>query len=122
MKHLVLRNVLGHNPRKHEVSIEEISDRPRNKISRKIITKYFVKERYDSESLDDLKGWIELDRKGEKPLNCHVLTTINTRTGESKVVCKALGVFYLVYGLTVYKIVFVNEIKIQVLEEKKVRK
>ena len=122
MRRLVYRNIFGNNPRKHEVSMEEISDRKKSRISRKIITKYFVKDRYVADDVEDIKLWIKLNKKYDDPSNCHILTTIDSKTGENKMVCKAMGTFYVVCELTVFKLVYINEIKVQMLDSKKVQK
>jgi hypothetical protein len=122
MRRLVYRNIFGNNPRKHEVSIEETSNRLKSKVSRKIISKYFIREQYNAENIEDVEQWIRLNKAGDRPKNCHVLTTTDSNTGECKIICKVMGTFYVVYELTALKIVYINEVKIQTLSGKKVEK
>jgi hypothetical protein len=113
MKQLVYRNILGNNPRKHEVSIEEICNRSKSRISRKFSSKYFVKERYTAENIEDIKQWIRQSKRTDIAQKSHILTTINSRTAEYKIACKVMGIFYVIWGLAVYKLVYLNEIKIR---------
>ena len=122
MRRLVYRNILGNNPRKHEVSIEETNNRLKSRVCRKLISKYFVSEKYDADDIDDIERWIRLNKESDHSKNCHVLTTVDSKTGECKIVCKVLGTFYVVCELSVFKIVYINEVKIHTLDEKKVKK
>ncbi|MFH1847348.1 MAG: hypothetical protein ABH869_07335 [Candidatus Omnitrophota bacterium] len=116
MKELVYRDMRGNNPRKHEVSMEEITDHTDPKISRKRSYKYFIKEAYTSDNIQDIKNWIEAKKKIECRKNCHVLRVYNSKTRENKLVCKLLGDIFIVCGNTAYKIVYVNEIKIKLVK------
>ncbi|MBU0683385.1 MAG: hypothetical protein KJ864_03755 [Candidatus Omnitrophica bacterium] len=124
MKKLVYRDLRGNNPNKHEVSMEEISAWPNldtgvineAKVSRKKIYKCFIREKYISEDVRELRNWI-CDKKSEGcRKNCHVLRHIDTRTGENKVICKVLGEFFVIHSNTAYRIVYINEIRIQIDE------
>ena len=121
MRRLVYRNILGNNPRKHEVSIEETSDRFQSKIFRKLISKYFLTDIYRSESLEELARWIRINKENDSPRDCHVMSCVDSKTGESKIVCKVLGTFYVVHERMAYKIVYINEVKIHTANEKKVK-
>ncbi|MFH1552380.1 MAG: hypothetical protein ABID83_01905 [Candidatus Omnitrophota bacterium] len=112
MKELVYKNIMGQNPRKREVSIEEISDRTESKVAKKWISKYFIKERYCSKNGEDLRKWINMKKKQGCRKDCHILREVNTRTGESKVVSKMLGEFFVIWAGVAYKILYVNEIRI----------
>jgi len=114
MKELVYRDILGNNPRKREISIEEINDRTESMIIRKWICKYFVKEKYGSINEEDLRGWIEMKQKSDCRRDCHILRQLDSQTGENKIICKILGDFYVIWGNMAYKIVYVNELRIQI--------
>lgn len=138
MKHLYYCKTLGDNPKKHEVSMEEIVSideikcgfnegmRPftkeNNKIANKKVCKYFVKEKYCSDDPEDLQRWVEEKRSESCRRNFHVLREINTRTGENKVICKALGDLFVICGKAAYKIVFVNEVRIKMVGTDRVRR
>ena len=123
MKQVVYRNISGNNPRKHEISIEEVSDRISShsqpmkgyKIVKKWVCKYFIKEEYSSSSVEDLHRWVGMKRREGCRKDCHVLRQFNNKTGENKIVCKVLGDFFIVAGRSAYKIVYVNELKIQMV-------
>ena len=121
MRQMVFRNILGNNPRKHEISLEDVSDRHKSKLARKIISKYFVKDKYEAKDEDDAKLWIELNKRNDISQNCHIMTTMDSRTGDYKMVCKAMGNFYIIIGPVVYKLVYINEVKIQIMDTKKVK-
>ena len=118
MKEVTHRNILGKNPRKREVSIEEVCNKKKKVIFRRITSKYFVKEKQKTDSVEGLKQWICESRKHDSPRNCHVLTKIDSKTGEHKVCCKVLGTFYVIHGLTAYKIVYSNQLRIQMFMNK----
>ena len=114
MKKVVYRDILGNNPRKHEVSMEETIDRTGNKVTKRRGCKYFIEEMFTSDKLEDLKKWIA-DSKGRGPRkDCHILRRMNTATGENLIICKVLGDFFVVWKQTAYKIVYVNEVKIKI--------
>ena len=112
MKKIVHRDILGNNPRKKEVSVEEITQKPEVTIRKKRICKYFVEDRFFSKSTKEVKRWIANHKKSSNKKDCHVLRELNTSTGDNKIICKVLGDFYVVWGHTAYKIVYVNEIKV----------
>jgi len=114
MKKLFYRHLEGINPRKSEVSMEEITDRIGNKMSRKWLCKYFLKEKFTSKNIELIQDWIAVRKKGICPKNCHIIKYTNTATGKNKIVCKVLGNFFIVFGDTVFNIVYVNEIKIKI--------
>ena len=114
MKELVHRSILGDNPRKKEISIEEISKRTGNHISKKWICKYFVKEKFASGNVHDLKEWIKGKKANGVKKDCHILRKFNAGTGENKIICKVLGDFFVILARTAYRIVYVNEIRIKI--------
>lgn len=114
MKELVYRDILGHNPRKREVSIEEINDPTKNSVSKKWVCKYFVKKRFSSDNNNELRSWVHSNKLKVAKKNCHILRQLDTRTGENKIICKILGEFYVIYGRTAYSIVYINEVKISI--------
>lgn len=122
MKKLVYKNKFGENPRKREVSIEEISTRTKMRIVKRWRCKYFVNEEYTSDNLESLKGWIESKRENGILRNCHMLKRTDTRTRENKIFCKVIGDFYVISGNTAYRIIYVNEIKIHIAGKDEDRK
>jgi hypothetical protein len=122
MSKLVYRDILGNNPRKREVSIEEIDvvKTPlgeavaKGRVSKKRICKYFVEEKFTAEDLETLKKWVRMKKKNRNRNDCHVLRHIDTRTGYNKIICKVLGELYVIKRPTVYKIVYMNELRIQI--------
>lgn len=124
MKELVYKTIDGNNPRKKEVSIEEKDERYQTNITKKWTCKYFVKSHYRSPTSKDLRLWIRNRRASENTVQqCHILKTIDSRTGENKIVCKILGEFYVVRGLTAFKIIYVNSLRIHMasMERRKAR-
>ncbi|MGB2601173.1 MAG: hypothetical protein WBD00_07665 [Candidatus Omnitrophota bacterium] len=115
MKEVVYRNICGNNPKKHEVSIEEISDQSDSRVAKKWITKYFIKDSYSSDVMAELKAWVAVQKRRAASKDCHILRNYDKRTGENKIICKVLGDFYIIQGNAAYRIVYVNEIKIQIL-------
>ncbi len=116
MKKLVYKDVRGSNPKKREVSVEEINDKSESRVSKKWICKYFVKDKFESKDTNRLKNWVKTGKKSVRANNHHILREVNTKTGENKIVCKVLGEFFAITGYTAYKIVYVNEIRIYIGE------
>ncbi len=115
MKEVVYRDIQGYNPRKREVSIEEISDHSESRIAKKWISKYFIREFYTSDNTKDLERWIEKKTKQIGSKNCHILRRMDTKTGENKVICKVMGDFFAIHGMTAFRIVYINEVRIEIL-------
>jgi len=115
MKELVYRTIDGLNHRKKEISIEERDDRTKTPVAKKWIFKYFVTEMYFAKSEKDLKKWIDENQKEAKKKNkCHILKWLDTRTGETKVIFKVFGEFFVVNGLVGFRIVYLNSLKIHI--------
>ena len=122
MKKVIYRNYLGNNPRKREISVEETSDWTnvfkgtlnRSEITQKKICKYYIEKSYTSGSVHALQSWIDNEKRNGTRQNKFILRTQDEKTGETKILCKVLGDFYVVYNSTVFKIVFVNKIKVQI--------
>ncbi len=119
MKKLVYRDMIGNNPRKHEVSIEEVNHRREADVSKKWMCKYFVKESYTSTEVESLKRWIRMKKEKGLHTDCHILRHLDTRHGWNKVICKVLGEFFIVNRQTAYRIVYINEVKIEISSAKK---
>ena len=96
MKELFYESKSGNNPRKSEISIEEISDRLSNKKSKKWMSKYFVKEIFASDDRQEIKKWIRSKNDEGPKRDCHILRHVDTSTGENKIICKILGEIFLV--------------------------
>ena len=127
MKELIYKNYLRNNPRKREVSVEETSNWTSIKkgmISRAIIfkkktCKYYIEKSYTSNNVAELKTWIKEEKNNGLRKDRHLLKTFNKKTGETKIICKVLGDFYVVNKQTVFKVVYVNQIKIQICDDDK---
>lgn len=112
MRELLYKSISGSDPRKCEVSIEEVCDPVDNTMSKKWMCKYYVRESHTSDDIESLKHWIRLNKEGCAK-NCHILRKYDADTGENTMMCKILGEFFVVRGLTAYKVLYLNEIKIQ---------
>lgn len=113
MKKIVHRDILGYNPRKREVSVEETVYRTESRINKKRVCKYYIREKFVSEDVEELKQWIERQKKSGVKKDCHVLRNIDTRTGANKIVCKVLGEFFAVWANAAYRIFYVNELRVE---------
>jgi 5'(3')-deoxyribonucleotidase len=120
MKKIIHRDVFGANPRKREVSVEETIDRIGATIHKRRSSKYYIEEKMTSTDVKELEKWIEEHKSRGLKKNCHVFRELNTSTGVNKVVCKVMGEFFAVWGETAVKILYVNEIKLE-LDSNKVK-
>ncbi|MBU1083925.1 MAG: hypothetical protein ABIG55_05280 [Candidatus Omnitrophota bacterium] len=114
MKKLLYKDIIGSNPRKHEVSIEETNNKVKTKISKRKTCKYFIKDHFTSQDVKELDKWLKEKQKASCRKDCHLMRFSDTRTGEEKILCKVLGDFFVVRGKTAYEIVFLNEIRLSV--------
>lgn len=115
MKELVYRDILGQNPRKREVSIEETSSGLScDKVTKKWICKYFLKEKFSSTSLSNLREWVQKKRQENCRKDCHIMREVNSKTRLNQIICKVLGDLFVISGDTAYRIVYINEVKIQI--------
>ncbi|MFH1878517.1 MAG: hypothetical protein ABH883_06900 [Candidatus Omnitrophota bacterium] len=87
-------------------------------ISKKWCCKYFIKERYVSSNINELRQWINIKKRRGIKKNCHILREFDTKTGVNKIVCKVLGDLYVIWGRTALNIVYINEVKIRIGDEK----
>jgi hypothetical protein len=129
MKTLVYKNYVGDNPRKREISVEERSkwtNVRKGGLNRAVIVKqktckYFIESSFTSKDALEIREWIQLKKTKGCRKNRHVLKTYDEKKGETKIICKVLGDFYVVNDQTVFKIVYVNQIKVQISDEKNER-
>ena len=127
MKEMIYKNYLGNNPRKREVSVEETSNWTNIKkgtINRAIIVKkktckYYIEKSYTSNNVEKLKDWIKEEKNNGLRKDRHILKTYDEQTGETKIICKVLGDIFVVNQQTVFKVVYVNQIKIQICDDVK---
>lgn len=115
MRELVYKNIYGENPRKCEVSIEETCDPIEALRSKKWLCKYYIKARFAGKDQKAVNEWIRMQKKAGCSRNCHILRKLDHVTGENTLICKVLGEFFVVRGLTAYKILYVNQIRIRSL-------
>lgn len=120
MKKIIHRDVFGVNPRKREVSVDETVYRIGRSIHKRRSCKYFIKETMTSSDVKEIERWIEDQKKNGLKKNSHVIRELNTETGVNKVICKVMGEFFAVFGDTAFKILYVNEVKLE-LESNKVK-
>jgi len=113
MKKIIHRDVFGVNPRKREVSVDETMYRLGATIHKRRSGKYFIEGKMTSKNPKEIEAWIEEHKKQGLKKNCHIFRALDTETGVNKVVCKVMGEFFAVRGETVCKILYVNEIKLE---------
>ena len=127
MKEIIYKNILGTNPRKKEVSLEETIDIAMRqermnfqaplKVCKKWICKYFIEESFTSTDRKGLEKWINIHKKNGIRKDCHVLHKSDEKTGENKIICKVLGDFFLINKNTAYKVVYINELKVEIAND-----
>ena len=114
MKELIYRNITGHNPRKREISIEKKSDRPDQKMIKKWTCKYYLKKSAMYKNTMNLERWVSYDQRKSIMNRCHLMRYIG-ENGPKKLVLKILGEFYVIDGLRVYKIFYMNKLRIEMI-------
>ena len=113
MKELVYKTVDGIQPRKKEISIEEIEDRKQTHITKKWVCKYFVKSRREFSAGENMQRWLAVNQhNGSNVKNCHIFRHLDAETGDVKILCKVIGEFFVVKGLTVMSILYANSLRV----------
>ncbi len=113
MKKIVHKEKVGGNPQKREISVDETIYRRGATIKKRRCCKYYVKDRFRSRDVTELRAWINENKNEGLKKNCHVFREINTSTGVNKVMCKVMGEFFAVCGETAFRIIYINEIKME---------
>ncbi len=124
MKKMIYKSYLGNNPRKREISIEEQSNwrsarngtLNRAVILKKKTCKYYIEKSFTSKDALELKSWVNKEKSKGCRKERYLLRFYDDKTGETKIICKVLGDFYVVNGQTVFKVLYVNKIKVQILD------
>jgi hypothetical protein len=113
IKELIYKTIQHDNPRKREVSMQEVFDQAGSHITKKWTCKYFIRSSHRTNSSRELQAWLDINRISScAKRNCHILKEMVTETGQTKVMCKMLGEFYVVKGLTAFKILYINTLKV----------
>ena len=122
MKKLILKNLLNNELKKHEISIEEISDikdldlniKNKYSVSEKKVCKYFVKEQYLAKDIKNFKNWLLEGKKTECKKKQYILKNIDPKMGKILIICKSLGELFVICGNTVFKILYVNKVRVNI--------
>ena len=114
MKKVVYRDLLGKNPKKHEVSMEETAQLNGNTIIKKRVSKYFIKEKFQSSNIREIKMWINRERRKSVKRNFHILRTFDTATGDNRLICKVIGEIFVIHEKCAYKLVCFNKVRVQI--------
>ncbi len=114
MRQILYRNFTGVDNMKQDLCIREVitKDDFLATIERRCI--YFVREKIYIESVKDLDKLSCLKRGSDawKKKHFHILRHHDSSTGEDKLLCKACGTFYAVFGHYLFCIAFVHSFKI----------
>ena len=116
MRELIYKNLTKPASKKRDVSVEEIVERNGIISSTKKRSIYFVRGSHHIKSKKDLEEWIN-KRKSDTTINrkfFHILRQYSDKDKKDKLVCKMRGSFYVVSGESVYNIVFVHAVKINI--------
>ena len=118
MKELVYKAIDGKNPRKKEVSIEEHETKATTHIIKKWGCKCFIKSRFIAKNTDELDKWIKENQiSSRKKQNCLIIRTVSLFTGDTKILYKVLGEFFIVNGLACYTIMYMNYLRMYMTTE-----
>ena len=116
MRELIYKNLTKPASNKRDISVEEIVERNGVVSSTKKRSIYFVRGVHHVDSKKELAEWIEKKRNdsSENKKFFHILREYSSADKMDKLVCKMRGSFYIVAGDSVYNIVFVHAIKIDI--------
>ncbi len=116
MRELIFKNLTKTASKKRDISVEEVVERNGIVSSTQKRSTYFVRGSHMVKSKADLESWVN-KRKIEKIANkrfFHILREYSDKDKVDKLFCKMRGSFYVISGQSVYDIVFVHAIKIQI--------
>jgi hypothetical protein len=113
MKKIIHRDVFRSSPRKREVSVDETINRNGTMVRKKKSCKYFIRDAKKFDNLNDLENWIDQQKIQGLSKSSHVFRELNTDNGTNKVICKVMGEFFAIRKMTAFRILYVNEIKVE---------
>ncbi|NQU95251.1 MAG: hypothetical protein HQ549_03340 [Candidatus Omnitrophica bacterium] len=119
MRELIFKNLTAIPSKKRDISLEEIVHRNGIISTTKKRSMYFVREIHKVKSKKELAEWIHIRKKnGAKDKKFfHILRKCSSAKKEDKLICKMRGTFYIVADVSIYNIVFVHTIKINIKNE-----
>ena len=119
MRELIFKNLTTIPSKKRDISLEEIVHRNGVISTTKKRSMYFVRGIHKVKSKNELAEWIHIRKKngasGKKFF--HILRKCSSARKEDKLICKMRGAFYIVADESIYNIVFVHTIKINIKKE-----
>lgn len=116
MRELIYKNLTKPASKKRDISVEEIVNRNGVVSSTKKRSIYFVRGVQHVNSKNELAEWINKKKNDPSATKnfFHILRQYSAADKMDKLVCKMRGSFYIVSGESVYNIVFVHAIKIDI--------
>ena len=119
MRELIFKNLTTIPSKKRDISLEEIVRRNGVITTTKKRSMYFVRGVHKVKSKNELAKWIDIRKKNSaSSKKCfHILRKCSSAKKEDKLLCKMRGDFSIVADESIYNIVFVHAIKINIKKE-----
>ena len=119
MRELIFKNLTAVPSKKRDVSLEEVVRRNGVISTTKKRSMYFVRGIHNVKSKKELAAWIHIRKKNsaQNKKFFHILRKCSSAKKEDKLICKMRGTFYIVADVSIYNIVFVHTIKINIKNE-----
>jgi hypothetical protein len=114
MREVVFRNLTSAGSRKKDIFLQEVFEN--NGVMAKTERRcfYYIKDVIQVESPDDLKRWMDLQKESAANVKRHfyVFKEHNDKLGEDRLLCKILGMFYIIVENSVYAIAFLHSFRV----------
>jgi len=113
MRQLLFKNLTSPDTHRRILCMSERIEQNGVRISTQRRCTYVLKKRIyigKGSDLDRLKNVAKGGTAQQK--HFHVIKRCDSRTGQSKVLCRATGIVYVVFGNSIYLVSFTNSLKI----------
>jgi hypothetical protein len=114
MREVVFRNMTSVESRKKDIFLQEVFEKDGviAKTERRCF--YYIKDVVRVEKPDDLRQWMEPPDGGSRMNKRHfyVFKEHSDKLGEDRLLCKILGIFYVIVENCVYEIAFLHSFRV----------
>lgn len=114
MRDILLKVITSIPSRKQDLTVRESVEQNGFITTTERRCRYFIVNKVQIDDLNDIEklAKIKLAAEPYQKRHYYVLREHNSKNGTDKLLCKASGLFYVVYGKYVYGVVFIHSFKI----------
>lgn len=114
MREVVFRNLSSAGSRKKDIFLQEVFEKDGVVAKTERRCFYYIKDIIQVEKPEDLKKWMGLQSasSGMAKRHFYVFKEHNDKLGEDRLLCKILGMFYIIVENSVYSIAFLHSFRV----------